>query len=76
MARKKKLPQLTDVSKKHAKIIGYLLASTFLGRLITYITNLSPEIAYLIGPAINYVAWVVEHELKNEGLTRFIKPHK
>ncbi len=68
---KKKL-QLSDVAKKHLKIIGYLVASGLLGILVAYLTD-KPELAIVFAPAVNYVIYIIEKELKNEGVRAALK---
>jgi|GEM_PF-3428064 hypothetical protein len=68
---KKKL-QLSDVAKKHLKIIGYLVASGGLGILVAYLTE-KPELAVVFAPAVNYVIYIIEKELKNEGVRAALK---
>jgi hypothetical protein len=56
---------ISDVNKKHLKIIAYLLGSWGLAYLLSLCLK-DPRYVGL-APALNYVAWVIETELKNEG---------
>jgi len=68
----KKKIKLSDVAKKHLKIIGYLVASGGLGVLVAYLTD-KPELVVVFAPAINYVIYIIEKELKNEGIRAALK---
>lgn len=63
---------LSEVNKKHLKIIGYLLTSGILGYVLSQIAN-KPELVAVFAPAINYVLFSVEKELKGEGYIRAMK---
>ena len=69
---KKKLT-LDEVNKKYLKIIAYLTLSNLLGYLVaTYVTG-NPALTMVFGPTINFVAWIVEKELKNEGYKKALR---
>lgn len=64
---------LNDVGRKHLKIIGYLLASGVLGWLAaTYIAD-NPALTAVFAPAINYVLYTIEKELKEEGVIEALR---
>lgn len=65
------LPQLSEVMEKQVKIILYLLISGGIS-YVSYIMSGKPEFM-ILGPVFNYIGWQIEHELKNEGITRFLK---
>ena len=62
---------LSDVLKKHLKIIGYLAVSAALAYVLSLLVN-KPEAVYL-APVINYVLYAIEKELKNEGVVKALK---
>jgi hypothetical protein len=64
--------KISDVGKKHLKIVGYLAVSGILGYVASLFAS-KPELAVVIAPVINYVLYALEKELKKEG---FIKARK
>lgn len=62
---------LSDVNKKHLKIVGYLAVSSGLAYLLSILVN-KPEAIYLT-PVINYVLYFIAEELKKEGYIQVIK---
>lgn len=65
------LPKIvvSDPLKKHLKLVGYLLVSGLLGWVLAYYTN-NPQFQVVFTPVINYVLYVLEKEIKNEGFIR------
>jgi hypothetical protein len=61
---------MKEVYKKHLQIIGYLLGSGLCAFLLLYLTKLPKEYSVLLAPAINYIAYAIQLELKNEGIVR------
>jgi hypothetical protein len=70
MARKINIT-LSDVAKKHLRILAYLLVSAGLGYLLSILVN-RPEAVYLT-PIINYILYSVAEELKREGWVEAIR---
>lgn len=68
MARK---IRVSDVWKKHLKIIGYLALSAALAYGLSLIVD-KPEAVYF-APVINYVIYVLQLELKKEGFVKAMK---
>jgi hypothetical protein len=62
---------LSEVNKKHLRIIGYLVVSAVLSYVLSVLSN-KPELLYL-APVINYVLYAVIEELKKEGYLQVIK---
>ena len=62
----RKIKALDKVSRKHLKVVGYLVASGGLGYALSLIIQ-KPELAIVFAPAINYILYVIEKELKHEG---------
>jgi hypothetical protein len=62
---------ISEVNKKHLKIIGYLVGSWGLA----YVLSLCLADPKLLGlaPAINYLVWIIETELKKEGYREALK---
>lgn len=63
--------KVSDVNKKHLKIICYLTISAALAYVLSVVID-KPEAVYF-APIINYIIYAVEKELKNEGYIRAIK---
>lgn len=63
--------QLSDVAKKHLKVIGYLALS---GLLAYGLASLSgrPEAIYLT-PVINYILYTIKQELSKEGVVQALR---
>ncbi len=72
MKRVKKL-QLSDVLKKHLRVVGFLLASGALGFTLAEYVMKNPVLAVLLAPAINYVLYVIVVELKKEGIVEYLR---
>lgn len=65
---------ISDVNKTHLKIIAYLVGSWALAYVAT---ELFKDPRFLgLAPVINYVAYVIEKELKNEGYIEAIRNTK
>lgn len=62
---------LSDVTKKHLRIVAYLVVSAVLSYIISVVAN-KPEAVYLT-PVINYVLYAIVEELKKEGYIQAIK---
>jgi len=62
---------LSDVTKKHLKIIAYLIVSAVLAYALSVLAD-RPELVY-IAPIINYILYAIKNELDKEGYIRAIK---
>lgn len=62
---------LSEVFKKHLRIIGYLSVSAVLAYILSLLTAI-PEAIYLT-PVINYVMYAITEELKKEGFVNALK---
>lgn len=62
---------LSDVLKKHLKIIAYLAISAALAYVLSLVVD-KPEAVYF-APVINYVIYALEKELKNEGVVKAVR---
>lgn len=71
MARKK--ITLSDVAKKHLRIIGYLLVSGVAGWVLAKYVAKDEELSIVLAPAINYVIYAVKKELDREGVLTVLK---
>ena len=68
-----KVNELSEVNRKYLKIIIYLTFSNALGyAFATYILN-DPMLTVIFGPTINFIAWIVEKELKKEGYNEALR---
>lgn len=63
--------QISDVTKKHLRIIGYLVVSAILAYVLSVIVN-RPEAVYL-APVINYIIYAIKRELDKEGYIQALK---
>ena len=63
---------LSDVLKKHIKIVAYLVVSGVLGYVLALLAN-KPELTVVFAPAINYVLYAVKKELDKEGVVEALK---
>ena len=57
--------QLSDVLKKDLRIISFLLGTWAIGLIIVYFTK--DEALLGLIPILNYLAYRIEQELKDEG---------
>ena len=57
--------QLSDVFKKDLRIISFLLGTWAIGLIIVYFTK--DEALLGLIPILNYLAYRIEQELKDEG---------
>lgn len=64
---------LSDVAKDNAKIVGYLLVSGGLGYVLAEYIAKDVALTAVFAPAINYVLWLIEKELKGEGVVTALK---
>jgi hypothetical protein len=60
---------LTEPLKKHLKLVGYLFVSGVLGWVVAQYTD-NQEFAIVFAPAVNYILYTLEKEIKNEGFVR------
>ncbi len=63
--------QISDVLKRHLKIVGYLVVSAAIAYVASILAD-KPEFIYF-APVVNYVLFVLEKELKSEGVVQIIK---
>jgi len=64
---------LSEVNKKRARILGYLVSSGFLGwALNTYVLP-NEALAFILAPGINFAIYSILEELKGEGYVRALK---
>jgi len=63
---------LSDVHRKYLKIIAYLLVSGILGYLSANFIAKDPALIAVFAPAINFILFTFEKELKNEGYKRVL----
>lgn len=64
---------LSEVNKKRLRILGYLVSSGFLGWVLNTYVVTSEALAYILGPALNFVIYSIVEELKGEGYARVLK---
>ena len=62
---------LSEVTKKHIRVIAFLVVSAVLAYTLSLITD-KPEALYF-APLINYLIFAVEKELAKDGYIRAIK---
>lgn len=65
--------QFSEVAQKHLKIVSYLTISGGLGYVLSKYIVGDVALTAIFGGAINYVIWVIEKELKNEGVLEALK---
>ncbi len=64
---------VSEVNKKQLRILAYLVGSGIVGYVLaTYIAK-DPMLTAVFAPALNYVAYWIGEELKNEGYIRALK---
>lgn len=63
--------RISDVNKKHLRIIGYLAVSAALAYVLSIVAD-KPSAVYL-APVINYVLYAIQNELKGEGYIKVLK---
>ncbi len=63
---------ISAVAEKHLKIIMYLVVSGVLGYSLSQLAN-KPELTTIFAPAINYIIWVIEQELRQEGIGKVLR---
>lgn len=69
----KKKITVSDVAKGNLKIVSYLLVSGALGYVLaTYVVG-NEALTMILTPAINYIMWLVEQELRNKGVRELLK---
>lgn len=61
---------LDDVLKKHLRLIGYLFLSGLLGWILANYVAKDPALTAIFAPAINYVLYSIEKELRGEGVIK------
>lgn len=64
--------KISDVNKKHLKIIAYLSVSGVLGYVASLLAA-KPELVVVIAPIINYILYFVQLEMKKEGYREALK---
>lgn len=63
---------LSEVNKKRVRIIGYLLTSGILGWVLAKLAG-NVELMGIFAPAINFVLYSIDQEVKNEGYIKALK---
>ena len=64
---------LSETAKSNAKIVSYLTLSGGLGYVMAkYIVN-DVALTAIFAPAINFILWSIEKELKKEGWVQALK---
>ena len=63
---------LSEVNKKRERIIGYLLTSGILGWVLAKLAG-NVELMGIFAPAINFVLYSIDQEVKNEGYIKALK---
>lgn len=66
---------LSDVIKRHLKLISYLLVSGLLAWILAKIAG-RPELVTIFAPAINYALKTLEDEIKGEGVVKALENKK
>lgn len=62
--------QLKTAILKHVKILGYLIGSGVCAVALIKITEFPPEYSLILSGAINYIAYALEKELRDEGVVK------
>ena len=75
MAKKIELPTITldEVKKKQIRIVKYLLFSGALGYILSAYVLKNEALSVVLTPAINYILYTINEELKGEGVVSVIK---
>ena len=63
---------LSEVNKKRVRIVGYLLTSGVLGWVLAKLAG-NPELVGVFAPAINFILYSIDQEVKNEGYIKALK---
>lgn len=63
---------LEEAQKRQLKIVGYLLGSGVIGYILAELVH-RPELVAVFAPALNYIAYQIELELKKEGVSQIVK---
>jgi hypothetical protein len=63
---------LSDVAKKHLKILAYLLISGVLGWVLAGLAS-KPELVAVFAPAVNYALFALEKELRGQGYVEALR---
>ena len=61
---------MNEALKKHAKVLAYIIGSGLCAVALLHLSELPAEWGMILAGAINYIAYSLEKELKNEGLIR------
>lgn len=70
MIKSKKL-MLSEMNMKHLRIVGYLIGSWAIALGMVYLTKNENLVG--LAPVLNYLGYVIEKELKNEGYIKILK---
>ncbi|MCR4330010.1 MAG: hypothetical protein NUV65_05720 [Candidatus Roizmanbacteria bacterium] len=62
---------LSEVAKKHIKVVSYLMVSAALAYVLAVLTG-RPESVYLT-PIINYLLFAIKQELNKEGVIQAVR---
>lgn len=62
--------QLKQALLKHLKILAYLIGSGLCAVALIEIGKLPPEYGMVLAGAINYIAYSLEKEIKDQGVVR------
>ena len=65
--------KLSDVNKKHAKLISYLTLSGGLGYVLATYVAKDTALTAIFAPAINYCLYALEKEVTNSGYREALK---
>ena len=63
---------LSEVNKKRVRIVSYLLVSGVLGWILAKLAG-STELIGVFAPAINFILYSIDQEVKNEGYIKALK---
>jgi len=63
--------KVSDVNKKHLKILAYLVGSAVFAYIVGVIAD-RPEAVYF-SPVVNYIIFALEKELKKEGYVKALR---
>jgi hypothetical protein len=72
---KKVVFNLDEARKKQLQIVLYLVGSGVVGYLLAWLVG-KPELTAIFAPALNYIAYQIELEIKKEGISRIIEAKK
>ncbi len=64
---------INEVTRKHIKVVSYLLASGTLGYILARFVARDEVLTLVFAPAINYLLYILKQELDGEGFVNLLR---